>query len=59
MTITQRLKRNEVIMIMLNLFLPKNVTAVNFTARLAQAKLATKADIADFIKKTDFDNKLF
>ena len=46
-------------MIMLNLFLPKNVTAVNFTARLAQAKLATKADIADFIKKTDFDNKLF
>ena len=29
-----------------------------FAARLAQAKLATKADIADFVKKTDFDEKL-
>ena len=27
-------------------------------ARLAQANLAAKADIADFVKKTDFDNKL-
>ena len=26
--------------------------------RLAQANLATKADIADFVKETDFDNKL-
>ena len=31
--------------------------ADNFTARLAPAKLATKADIADFVKKTDFDEK--
>ena len=29
-----------------------------FAARLTQAKLATKADIADFVKKTDFDEKL-
>ena len=32
--------------------------AGNFTARLAQAKLKTKADIADFVKKTDFYDKL-
>ena len=30
----------------------------NFTARLKQANLATKNDIANFIEKTDFDNKL-
>ena len=30
----------------------------NFAAILVQEKLATKADIADFIKKTDFDDKL-
>ena len=30
----------------------------NFTERLAWAKLATKADIVDFVKKTDFDDKL-
>ena len=30
----------------------------NFAARLAQAKLATKADVANFVKDTDFDNKL-
>ena len=28
------------------------------TARLKQANLVTKADIADFIKKTSFDDKL-
>ena len=33
------------------------VAAENFTARLKQ-KLATKEDIADFVKKADFDNKL-
>ena len=33
--------------------------ADNFAARLAQLKLATKDDVADFvIKVTDFDNKL-
>ena len=34
------------------------MTAENFAARLAQAKLSTKANIDDFIKETDFDNKL-
>ena len=29
-----------------------------FITGLAQAKLATKADIVDFVKKTDFDDKL-
>ena len=33
------------------------LTAENFTARLKQAKLATKGDIADFVK--DFDDKKF
>ena len=32
--------------------------AENFTARLAQVNLASKSDIANFVKKTDFDNKL-
>ena len=36
----------------------KNLTAYNFTVRFAQAKLAAKDDIADFVKETDFDNKL-
>ena len=30
----------------------------NFVVRLAQTKLATKDDIADFVKETDFYNKL-
>ena len=34
------------------------LTAENFEARLEQANLATKADIADFVKKTDFNDKL-
>ena len=34
------------------------LTADNFTARLAQANLASKDDIANFVKKTDFDNEL-
>ena len=34
------------------------LTAGNFTARLKQANLASKNYIANFIKKTDFDNKL-
>ena len=29
----------------------------NFTARIKQANLAIKADIPDFVKKTDFDEK--
>ena len=34
------------------------LTADNFAAILAQAKLVTKDDIADFVKETDFDKKL-
>ena len=30
----------------------------NFATRLAQAKLATKVDVVDFIKKNKFDDKL-
>ena len=34
------------------------LTAENFTTRLKQANLAPKGDIADFVKETDFDDKL-
>ena len=34
------------------------LSAENFTATLKQANLATKAHIADFVKETDFNNKL-
>ena len=34
------------------------LTAENFNARLAQANLASKNDIANFVKNTDFDDKL-
>ena len=33
-------------------------TGVHFAATLAQAKLASKADIVNFVRETDFDNKL-
>ena len=48
-------------MIILNILLLKkcnNLTADNFRARLAQANLAGKDDIANFVKTTDFDDKL-
>ena len=34
------------------------VTSESFTVRLKQANLASKNDIANFVNKTDFDNKL-
>ena len=34
------------------------LTAESFAARLAQANLASKSDITNFVKKTDFDDKL-
>ena len=34
------------------------LSAFKFAARLKEAKLATKNDIADFVKMTDFENKL-
>ena len=48
-------------MIMINMLLLKNlikVTSENFTGRLKKANLASKNDIANFDKRTDFDNKL-
>ena len=34
------------------------MTLENFTSRIKQTNLATKVDIADFVKKADFDDKL-
>ena len=34
------------------------LTSNNFTGRLKKANLASKNDIANFVKKTDFHNKL-
>ena len=34
------------------------LTSQNFSARLAQTNLASKNDIANFVKKTNFDEKL-
>ena len=34
------------------------LTSENFEVRLAQANLATKADIDDFVEQTDFNDKL-
>ena len=36
----------------------KKLTAESFIARLAQANLASKNDIANFVEWEDFDNKL-
>ena len=36
----------------------RTITSQNFAPRLAQANLASKNDIANFVKKTDFDDKL-
>ena len=33
------------------------LTAENFTTRLKQANVANKADIADFVEKSNFDAK--
>ena len=34
------------------------LTSENFAASLAQANLASKNDIANVVKKTDFDDKM-
>ena len=34
------------------------IIAENYAARLAQANLASKSNIANFLKKTDLDDKL-
>ena len=47
-------------MIMINIITKtfNKFTSENVCARLAQANLASKSDVANFVKKTDFDNKL-
>ena len=34
------------------------LTSENFAARLAEVNLVSKTDIVDFVRKTDFDDKL-
>ena len=43
-------------MITINILLLKNL--ISYTARQKQANLASKRDIANFVKRTDFDNEL-
>ena len=51
-------------MIMINILLLfttlvfHKLTSENFTAKLKQANLASKHAFANFVKRTDFDNKL-
>ena len=50
----------QLIMIMVNIFTTQEfnkLTSENFTARLKQGNLGSKNDIADFVKKKDFDDK--
>ena len=39
------------------LLITNRLTSENFTARIRQANLATKNDIANFVKMTIFDKK--
>ena len=50
-------KKLLIMIMVISILLNKNFTE-NFAARLAQANLASKKDIAAFVKKTDFDEKL-
>ena len=34
------------------------LTVQNYAARLAQANLSSKSDIANFVKRRDFDDKI-
>ena len=45
------------IMIMINILIQEftRLTAESLTARLAQVNLASKSDIANFVKKTDLN----
>ena len=51
-----KLKRKLLIIIMINILLLQNF--ISLLQKLKQANLASKSDIANFINKTDFDNKL-
>ena len=43
------------IMILINILLLKNLTSENFTARLKQVSLASRNNIANFVKKIDLN----
>ena len=43
---------------MINILLHQDLTTENFDARVAQANLASKNNIANFIRNGDFDDKL-
>ena len=45
-------------MIVINIQEFNELTSKNFASRLAQANLASKNDIVNFVKKTNFDDKL-
>ena len=50
----------QLIMIMVNIFTTQEfnkLTSESFTASLKQGNLGSKNDIADFVKKKDFDDK--
>ena len=51
-----KLKRKLLIIIMINILLLQNF--ISLLQKLKQVNLASKSDIANFINKTDFDNKL-
>ena len=53
-----KFERTILTIIMINIFQYQNLTAEIFAARLKQADLASKKDIADFVNKTDLENKL-
>ena len=45
-------------MFMINIILLQNLIRESFAAGLAQANLVSNSDIANFVNKTDFDDKL-
>ena len=53
-----KLKGKYLIATMINILLLKNLMEADIAARLKQANLASKYDIADFAKKSYFDDKL-
>ena len=56
-----KLKRKLLIIIMINIFPLKNLITWHqkiFAARLKQANLESKIDIANFVNKSDFHNRV-
>ena len=53
-----KLKRKYLTMVNISLHKSLISSRQKITARLKQANLSSKNDIANFVKKTDFDEKL-